>query len=277
MSAEAYGARKTYATASKESKDTVVARIIDGIVTEVATMSITCDMLATLLLLLPFRSHKKDNFSTFRVELITQLYANIADKRNFDRIVRLLCSAEVGMLMFGLGPLALFDAARPRGYYALNLEHYEDRLIARALLHLSGVCKGAVDGVMAAEAAEAAGVPIEKETKDPKSSIPPTDNGTAGNASEHAYMSQIKYKFKLENGEDKVQEYDNEFVIPADWLVPPLFPTTGTLQFFFRGSPNPDSPAYVYLMSGEFIKEGRVSVLEVLKARHIATEEELES
>lgn len=172
------------------------------------------------------------------------------------------------MLTFSLGPLALFDPSRPRGHYALNLAHHEDWLIARCLLHLSGVSSGAVEGTIAAEAAEAAGVPIEKESKDPKSSIPPADNGTAGNVSAHPYLSQIKYKTILENGEEKIQEFENEFIIPADWLVPPLFPTTGTLSFFFRGSPNPESPGYELLMNGQQPREGRVSVYDVLKARH---------
>ena len=87
---------------------------------------------------------KAEYFGTYRVELVVSLFSKIVDMHNFDLIFRELVPKEQGYLYCRLGWLNLFNPTRPEGCYELNMELWEERMVAKCLLALSLVEDGGI-------------------------------------------------------------------------------------------------------------------------------------
>lgn len=188
---------------------------------------ISCAQLAILVLLLPFKSLKKDFYSTFRVELIVRLYSNLCDKYNFDRVIRLLLPMEYALLLYRLGALTIFSAVRPQGSYMLNMADPEERLLGRVLLQMQKEALNPIpeDGEAVVAVKEKTGKEKEKE-KEEKIKL-------LGLWTDIAYQS----------AEDRANRVATVAATGAEWDMPPEweceagFPTTGFLKFHYSAGP----------------------------------------
>jgi hypothetical protein len=85
---------------------------------------------------------KAEYFGTYRVELVVALFSKIVDIHNFDIILKELEPFEQGCVYCRLGWLNIFCPTRPERSYELNMEIWEERMVAKALLYLADVEDG---------------------------------------------------------------------------------------------------------------------------------------
>jgi hypothetical protein len=85
---------------------------------------------------------KVEFFGTYRVEFVVAMFSKIVDIHNFDVIFKELEPKEQGCLYCRLGWLNLFNPTRPERTYELNMEMWEERMVAKALLTMAMVEDG---------------------------------------------------------------------------------------------------------------------------------------
>jgi len=88
------------------------------------------------------REVKTEFCGTYRVELVIALFSKIVDIHNFDLIFKILEPFEQACLYCRLGWLNLFCPTRPERSYELNMEIWEERMVAKALLYLADIEEG---------------------------------------------------------------------------------------------------------------------------------------
>jgi hypothetical protein len=237
---ELFGAHKAFLNATKQSKAQVAGRLVDNITADIGERLISCTQLAIIILLLPFKSLRKDSFSTFRVDTIVRLFSNIADKCNIDRVLRLLTTAEYAMLLFRIGALSMFCATRPQGHYCLFPEDPQDRMVGRYLLQMQletykYIQQSTNDGR------------TSEDIQDRKSEAPPGFVATApAPTSSSAFpdlevlngglWSNIQFT-PQSDGISSTKMPSTEDDIPPDWLLNDGFPKNGILKFQFLPGP----------------------------------------
>eukprot|EP01035_Chromulina_nebulosa_P020409 gene20409-26486_t len=89
-----------------------------------------------------FGSVSKTFVGSYRVELIVSLFSRIVDLHNFNFLLSVLTAEEVACIYIRIGWLCLFNPMRPEGVYRLDLSRWEERQVAKMLIHLSVVEPG---------------------------------------------------------------------------------------------------------------------------------------
>ena len=86
---------------------------------------------------------KKTDWGTYRVELIVSLFSRLKDVHNFELILAQLTIEEHAMVLARVGILNIFNPLRPEGGYCLDLGLWEERQVAKILVHFACVEPGA--------------------------------------------------------------------------------------------------------------------------------------
>lgn len=113
------------------------ARILEILKFTLAARFITCVQLALLVERFPDGFMPCGDFSTYRVELIVSLYSRVVDVINMDYVLKELESSEVGIVLFRLGWLNIWNPIKAEGRISLDLSRREERQMARILLVLN--------------------------------------------------------------------------------------------------------------------------------------------
>lgn len=80
---------------------------------------------------------KKTDYGSYHTELVITLFQHIKDLHNFELVLSALPSEEHANVLGRLGFLTLFNPVRPEGSVRLHLGSYEQRQVAKILMHLS--------------------------------------------------------------------------------------------------------------------------------------------
>lgn len=127
-------------------KEVLAMRTIDALEDALCGRLITASQLVIMVKALPGGTMKKNNFGTMRVELIVSFFSKVIDLLNFERVLKVLTSHEIGMLMFRIGILNMWSPIKAASYYYLNLARREEKQVARLLLILSHCERSVVEG-----------------------------------------------------------------------------------------------------------------------------------
>ena len=109
-----------------------------------ATMYITSAQLALITICFELGTMERSIFGTYRVELIVLLFNKVVDLHNFEFVFMHLTAEEQGQVVGRIGYLNIFNPWKPNGYIALDLSRWEERQVAKILIHLS--CAEAGEG-----------------------------------------------------------------------------------------------------------------------------------
>ena len=141
---EAVSKAKNYSDALRKihesdiiDKEVLAMRTIDALEDALCGRLITSSQLLMMVKALPGGTMKKNNFGTMRVELIVSFFSKVIDLLNFERVLKVLTSHEIGMLQFRIGVLNMWCPIKAAGYYYLNLARREEKQVARVLLVLN--------------------------------------------------------------------------------------------------------------------------------------------
>jgi Ca2+-binding EF-hand superfamily protein len=102
-----------------------------------------CRHLAVLTMLFLRGTCKKTDWGTYRVELIISLFSRLKDVHNFELVLAQLTVEEHAMVLARVGILNIFNPLRPEGGYCLDLGLWEERQVAKILVHFACVEPGA--------------------------------------------------------------------------------------------------------------------------------------
>lgn len=83
-----------------------------------------------------------DDFGTYRVELIVQLFGCVIDLHHFEIVMRRLTSLEAACVICRLGILNIFNPMKPEGSYELDLSQRDHRVVVKMLAQLAIVEPG---------------------------------------------------------------------------------------------------------------------------------------
>ena len=118
------------------------AKLVELLESSFASKYIFCRHLALLARCFRIGSLKKSDFGTYRVEIIVSLFPRVKDTHNFDLVLASVTAEEHGMLLARLGLLSIVDPLRPEGGYSLDLSMWEERQVAKMMVHLAAVENG---------------------------------------------------------------------------------------------------------------------------------------
>lgn len=85
---------------------------------------------------------KHSDFGTYRVELVVSLFCRVLDKHNFELVLMKLTAMEHACLIARLGVLNLYNPWKPDGCHYLELGHWDERQVAKMIIHLDIVEPG---------------------------------------------------------------------------------------------------------------------------------------
>lgn len=83
-----------------------------------------------------------DDFGTYRVELIVQLFGCVIDLHNFEIVLRRLTSFEAACVVQRIGILNVFNPMKPEGSYQLDMTQRDQRCVVKMLAQLACVEPG---------------------------------------------------------------------------------------------------------------------------------------
>ena len=92
--------------------------------------------LALLLHLYDDGRAKHSDFGTYRVELVVGLFSRVVDVHNFEVVLMQLSAMEHACVIARLGYLCSFNPSKPDGFICLNMSRWEERQVAKILIHL---------------------------------------------------------------------------------------------------------------------------------------------
>jgi hypothetical protein len=134
---------RTLVEAVHVSDSAKASRLLSLLIDFVGPYWVRCRQIANILFNFPLGTLDKAKFfGSYRVELVVVLFSKIVDVHNFDLIFKELEPVEQGCLYCRLGWLNLFNPMRPERSYELNMEIWEERMVAKALLMLAVVEDG---------------------------------------------------------------------------------------------------------------------------------------
>jgi hypothetical protein len=84
----------------------------------------------------------RSDFGSYRVELVINLFSKIKDIQNIDLVMSYLNATEAACVIGRLGFLTLFNPMKPENSYELDLGLWEQRQIAKMLMHYAVVEPG---------------------------------------------------------------------------------------------------------------------------------------
>lgn len=120
------------------------AKTLEVLVEQFETQFIYSRHLELLILLFQDYGSLKnaDDFGTYRVDLVVQLFSCIIDLHNIEIVFRQLTAYEIACIRCRLGYLNLFNPIKPEGSYEFDLSRREERQIVKMLAQLSVVEPG---------------------------------------------------------------------------------------------------------------------------------------
>jgi hypothetical protein len=119
------------------------AALLEFFEAELGTMWLQCRHLALILEVFgPVGTAGKSNVGSYRVELIVLLFDRLVDIYNFELIVSVLTADEQAAVYARIGILNLFNPCKCEGGWSFDLQRWEERQVAKMLIHLSVVEPG---------------------------------------------------------------------------------------------------------------------------------------
>ena len=115
----------------------VAVRILEILENSLAGRFLTCPQLALLVERFPDGSYERNNFYSFRVELVITFFSKLVDVINFDLVLKELNCIEYAMVVVRLGWLNVWNPLKAEGHYMLDMSRREERQMVRALMLLS--------------------------------------------------------------------------------------------------------------------------------------------
>jgi len=109
---------------------------------KMATSFMLSRHLALLVTLYDDGRAKHSDFGTYRVELVVSLFARVLDKHNFELVLMKLTAMEHACVLARLGVLSLYNPWKPDGCSYLELAHWDERQVAKMIIHLDIVEPG---------------------------------------------------------------------------------------------------------------------------------------
>jgi hypothetical protein len=119
------------------------ASLLEFFEAELGTMWLQCRYLALILEVFgAIGTVPKSNIGSYRVELIVLLLDRLIDIYNFELVISVLTAEEQGALYVRIGILNMFNPCKCEGAWSFDLQRWEDRQVAKMLIHLSMVEPG---------------------------------------------------------------------------------------------------------------------------------------
>lgn len=87
-------------------------------------------------------SHMRTDYGSYRVEVAVALFYRMKDIQNFDIVLYHLNASEAACVIGRLGLLTTFNPMKPENCYELDMALYEQRQIAKMLMHYAVVEPG---------------------------------------------------------------------------------------------------------------------------------------
>lgn len=84
----------------------------------------------------------RSDYGSYRVELAVSLFSRVKDIQNFDIVLAHLNATEAACATGRLGMLTLFNPMKPENCYELDMAYFEQRQIAKMLIHFAVVEPG---------------------------------------------------------------------------------------------------------------------------------------
>jgi hypothetical protein len=81
-------------------------------------------------------------FGTFRVEVVVLLFDRIIDLHNFELVMMVLSAPEAAAVHGRIGLLNVFNPCKPEGYREIDMSKWDERQLAKILVHFSIAEKG---------------------------------------------------------------------------------------------------------------------------------------
>lgn len=116
---------------------------VERLVSCFSSKYLLCRHLAILVMLFLRGTCKKTDWGTYRVELIVSLFSRLKDVHNFEVVIAQLTIEEHAMVLARIGILNIFNPLKPEGGYSLDLSLWEERQVAKILVHFACVEPGA--------------------------------------------------------------------------------------------------------------------------------------
>jgi hypothetical protein len=119
------------------------ARIVELIEDMFAHVWILCRHLAAIIVAFPCGSSARtDFFGSYHVDLIVSLFNRIVDIHNFEVIMSVLNAQECAQVYCRIGWLNIFNPTKPEGYWVVDFNRYEERMVGKMLIGLAIVEPG---------------------------------------------------------------------------------------------------------------------------------------
>lgn len=80
---------------------------------------------------------KRTDYGSYHTEIVVTLFQRIKDLHNFELIFSVISAEDQANVLARLGFLTLFNPIKAEGHVRLHLSSYEQRQIAKILMHLS--------------------------------------------------------------------------------------------------------------------------------------------
>ncbi len=77
------------------------------------------------------------HFGTYRVDLLTLLFARVVDLHNIECVFRKLTPFEYGCAIARIGYLSVYNPMKPEGHWELDLARREERVMCKTLCLLA--------------------------------------------------------------------------------------------------------------------------------------------
>eukprot|EP01038_Epipyxis_sp_PR26KG_P009185 gene9185-12389_t len=122
---------------SNGSDEMKSAAILEFFETELMNVWIYCKQLSVLLESFSIGSVSKSHIGSYRVELIVTVFDHIIDLHNFELIIMILSAEEQASIYCRIGMLNVFNPCKPEGTWVLDLVRWEERQMAKMLIHLN--------------------------------------------------------------------------------------------------------------------------------------------
>lgn len=139
-----WGARMLEVVVKGNGSDELkAAALLEFFEAELGGMWLQCRHLALVLeVYAPLGQAWHSHFGSYRVQLIVMLFDRLVDLHNFELVLYVLSAEEHACVLARIGTLNLFNPSKCEGGWAFDLLRWEERQVAKLLIHLSVVEPG---------------------------------------------------------------------------------------------------------------------------------------
>jgi hypothetical protein len=114
------------------------ARIVEMLEDTFSHAWLLCRHLAAIILSFPCGSSMRtDYFGSYHVDLIVSLFNRVVDIHNFEIVMKVLNPQECAQVYCRIGWLNIFNPTKPEGYFVVDFNRYEERLVGKMLIALA--------------------------------------------------------------------------------------------------------------------------------------------